>query len=235
MLAEAQEIPPRPYLREEVYLRLKQYVIEVAAATATESPLREADLSRILGVSRTPIREALNRLHQEGLVEVIPRRGVRVRPSSLEEYLCWLEIREVIDGLAARLAAQHIKPGTIAEMRALFVGYTEESLKDPQKCIAFLQANATFHRMIIEASQNPLLMRLAGRHDYLGRLHQQATNASGRLSKSIGEHSELIDALESHDGEKAERLARDHTQSLRKAVSGDPQGMAGSPRPATAP
>lgn len=218
MTTDTQEIPPRPYLREEVYLRLKQYVIEVAATTPTEAPLREADLSRILGVSRTPIREALNRLHQEGLVEVVPRRGVRVRPSSHEEYLCWLEIREVIDALAARLAAQRIEPDTIKEMRELFTGFSEETLRDPDNCIAFLSANASFHRMVIEASQNALLMRLAGRHDYMGRLHQQATNAEGRLSKSIGEHGELIDALERHDAERAELLAREHAQSLRKAV-----------------
>lgn len=222
MQADTQEIPPRPYLREEVYLRLKQYVIEVAAGTATEAPLREADLSRILGVSRTPIREALSRLHQEGLVEVIPRRGVRVRPSSLEEYLCWLEIREVIDALAARLAAQRIDTEMIAEMRGLFAGYSEESLRDPQNCIAFLNANATFHRMIIEASENALLMRLAGRHDYLGRIHQQSTNAGGRLSKSIVEHGELIDALEKHDADRAERLARAHAQSLLQAVRAHP-------------
>jgi len=103
-------------------------------------------------------------------------------------------------------------------MRALFDGYSEDSLRDPQNCIAFLNANATFHRMIIEASQNALLMRLAGRHDYLGRIHQQATNAQGRLSKSIGEHGELIDALERHDAKKAEQLARAHAQSLRMAV-----------------
>ena len=218
MTIATQEIPPRPYLREEVYQRLKQYVIEVAAGAATEAPLREADLSRILGVSRTPIREALGRLHQEGLVEVVPRRGVRVRPSSLEEYLCWLEIREVIDGLAARLASQRIEPRTIDEMRALFAGYSERTLEDPENCVAFLNANATFHRMVIEASQNALLMRLAGRHDYLGRLHQQATNVHGRLSKSIVEHYQLIDALARHDGDTSERLAREHAQSLREAV-----------------
>lgn len=210
------EIPPRPYLREEVYLRLKAYVSDVAAVTAGEIMLREADLSRILGVSRTPIREALNRLHQEGLLEVIPRRGARVRQSTTEEYECWLEIREVIDALAARLAATRIDAATIARMRALFSGFDEETLKDRETCVQFLNANATFHLMIVEASQNALLQRLASRHDYMGRVHRQATDATGRLSKSVLEHTELIDALEQHDSETAERIARAHAQSLRR-------------------
>ena len=72
------------------------------------------------------MREALNRLHQEGLVAVVPRRGVHVLPTSLEEYLSWLEIREVIEGMAARKAATRIAPQEVDYLRSLFARRTAE-------------------------------------------------------------------------------------------------------------
>ena len=87
--------------------------------------------------------------------------------------------------------------------------------KDHANTIRFLSANATFHNMIITESQNPLLSRLAGRHNYLGSVHRQATASTGQLWAAIVEHQELIDALAQHDSEKAEHLARQHVKTLR--------------------
>ena len=211
-------IPERPYLREEVYLRLKRYVADVAANSSAEVPLREADLTRILGVSRTPIREALNRLHQEGLVAVLPRRGFRIKPSSTEEYLSWLEIRETLDGIAARSAAQRISPKSIAELRALFKPFTKKKLQSSTHLPSFSDANAQFHGRICEESGNSVLIRLYSTYHFVDAARRQVVNRPGLLLRSSEEHHAIIDALEVRDSDLAERLAREHVRSLRESV-----------------
>ena len=98
-------IAARPYLRDEVYAALKLLLSARAVGIDVPVRVREEELAAELGVSRTPVREAMRRLEQEGLVSFQPRRGARLMPTSLPEYLEWLSIREVLEGLAAREVA----------------------------------------------------------------------------------------------------------------------------------
>jgi DNA-binding GntR family transcriptional regulator len=211
-------IPERPYLREEVYTRLKEYVADVAANSADEIPIREADLTRVLGVSRTPVREALNRLHQEGLVVVLPRRGVRILPTRLTEYLAWLEVRETIDGIAAREAAQLVSEEALAGMRQLFKAFRNADLEDPAARPAFLEANARFHTAIVDESRNPVLARIYANYHYVESARRQIVHRPGLLSQALREHDEIIEALVARDSKRAERLARAHVKSVRESV-----------------
>jgi DNA-binding GntR family transcriptional regulator len=211
-------LPPRPYLRDEVYRRLREYVARFADDSGSPVALREADLARALGVSRTPVREALNRLHQEGIVQVQPRRGAKVLPSSTDDYLCWLEIREVLEGAAARRAAERMTPEVVAELRALFAPFTKARANPEADPLAFFEANARFHSRIIEVSDTPLLQRLGSAYDYMGSGRQRAKTRMGRIAQAVREHLEIIDALERRDAEKAEKLSRQHVRGLREAV-----------------
>lgn len=212
-------LPPRPYLRDEVYRRLREYVAELADSNGAPVALREADLARSLGVSRTPVREALNRLHQEGIVQIEPRHGAKVLPTSMDEYLCWLEIREVLEGAAARRAAERITPEAVAELRALFAPFTGRKANPETDPLAFFEANAKFHSRIIEISDTPLLERLGSAYDYMGSGRQRAKMRLGRIAQAVKEHEEILDALERRDAEKAEKLARLHVRGLREAVT----------------
>lgn len=225
-------IPERPYLREEVYTRLKEYVADVAANSSGEIPIREADLTRILGVSRTPVREALNRLHQEGLVVVLPRRGVRILPSTLTEYLAWLEIRETIDGIAAREAARLVSGEDLAGMRRLFEPFGDTDLEDPANRPRFLEANARFHLAIVHASRNPVLARIYANYHYVESARRQIVHRPGLLAQALREHYEIIEALAKRNSKQAERLARAHVKSVRESVLKSLPGDA--PRPTAA-
>lgn len=208
-------IAPRPYLREEVYNVLRKHVTELATSSSTMVSLREIDLARTFGVSRTPVREALNRLSQEGLVEMVPRRGAYVLPASLDEYLCWLEIREVIEGLSARRAASLLTPEGIAKLRAIFDGRSADDFSST----GFAEANVTFHAMLIEAGGSPLLIRLSRTYNHFAGARLRITSRLGRIEQSIQEHKEIVDALEQRDGAKAEELARRHVRMIREAAA----------------
>lgn len=213
------EIPQRPYLREEVYQFLRRHVMELTSNNDTSISLREADLARRLGVSRTPVREALTRLHQEGIVSVQPRHGVTTLPPSLDEYLCWLEIRELMEGLAARRAAQLITADGIARMRSLFDQFDgDQPEKVALTAAAYAEANARFHLMLVEEGRNPFLLRLSTSYDYISAARRRFTGRLDRVPPSMHDHSAIIDALERRDSKAAERLARQHVRQVREAV-----------------
>jgi DNA-binding GntR family transcriptional regulator len=217
--ADAALIPPRPYLREDVYQWLRKHVAELASRNTEPVSLREADLARRLGVSRTPVREALNRLQQEGVLEVEPRRGAKVYPPNDDEYLCWLEIREVMEGLAARRAAERASKEAIAELKRLCDVFEADPEKDPAR---YFEANARFHNLILEQSGAAILSRLGRAYDYFASGRHRATQHLGRLQHSLDEHRELVDAIERGDAAKAERLAREHVRNLRDALQKTP-------------
>lgn len=218
MASDVTSLPPRPYLREEVYKRLREHVAELASSNTQQISLREADLARQLGVSRTPVREALNRLQQEGIIQVLPRRGAKVLPTTTDEYVCWLEIREVLEAVATRRAAERISKKSVRELRALFDRFDAPGIDPEAEAPAFFEANAKFHSRIIEESGAPFLQRLGRAYDYMGSGRQRSSMRLGRLAKAVEEHRLIIDALERHDAPEAERLARDHVRLLRLAV-----------------
>jgi DNA-binding GntR family transcriptional regulator len=214
-------IPPRPYLREDVYQWLRKHVSEIASRNSEPVSLREADLARRLGVSRTPV------LQQEGVLEVEPRRGAKVYPPNEDEYLCWLEIREVMEGTAARRAAERATKESIAELKQLCeVFESSDPETSPEK---YFEANARFHNLILEQSGAAVLVRLGRAYDYFASGRHRATQHLGRLKHSLDEHRELVRAIERRDGALAERIAREHVRNLRDALQA-PKKAAAKPK-----
>jgi DNA-binding GntR family transcriptional regulator len=117
--------------------------------------LVEADLTEILGVSRVTVRGALVRLEQEGLVEIRPNRGARVRSFTVEEAIRVLQVREVVEGLAAALAAEKIRPAQLAELGAI-VTKMASAIRDGDPLL-YSALNGQFHRVIVEAADHDVV------------------------------------------------------------------------------
>jgi len=179
--------------------------------------LRQTELAERLGISRTPIREALTRLGHEGLIELLPRGGVRVLLLNADEALELYDLREVLDGLAARLAAGRADEATLRRLeRALerMAGCVERH--DPNH---WFRAHVTFHEEIVRAAGN----RPLGRMSSVVRLsirqfHPLLLKTERRLEDAHAEHRGIFEAIVARDGEAAERRARAHIASAKEIV-----------------
>ncbi|MFG1377702.1 GntR family transcriptional regulator [Xanthobacter autotrophicus] len=189
--------------------------------SATEFRLDERQLSETLGVSRTPIREAMTVLEQEGFVRSVPRRGIFVVRKTKREILDLIVVWAALEGMAARLAATSASDDEIAGLRRLF---NEFEAMPPAGPIAgpmheYSQANIAFHQAVIRMGGCRLIVDMTGNLF----LHMRAIRAvsvrqENRFEISMREHMAIIDALEQRDPDLAERLVREHTMGLAAHV-----------------
>jgi DNA-binding GntR family transcriptional regulator len=204
-----------PNLRERVYEILKRSIIFQEISPGDK--IDEESLARTLGVSRTPIRESLCRLENEGIVKIIPRRGAFVVKHSKESIIEILLVREVLEGFAARLAVDHMDERTIEEMKALFRGFSESNIRDRSK--DYVQADLEFHARIVKKSKNNLLINLMNiLNDHVQMLRLRTVALKGRPERSLSEHVRIIEALERRNSPLAESLMRRHIRNIRKSV-----------------
>jgi len=181
-----------------------------------EIRLDERRLSQDLGMSRTPVREALSVLEQEGFVRSVPRRGLIVVRKSKREVVEMITVWAAIESMAARLAAPRATAAEFAELHALVDVFQE----DPSEQISeYSRANMAFHKAIIGMGGVELMGSLA---DNLF-IHMRAVRAvtmtqDNRAQRSIVDHRAIIAALEQRDAELAERLVREHTMGLAAHV-----------------
>jgi DNA-binding GntR family transcriptional regulator len=185
----------------------------------------------MLGVSRTPVREALSKLEVDGLVDLLPTGGVVVR--NIEDELVEIYgLRQRVEGYAAHLAAQRITADELAALEdvcsAALAAVDRKGLKERA------ELNNTFHRRLTEASHSPRLIRLTDsyREYFLNarflRLYDRAAAV-----KQHRQHSEILEAVRQHRGDRAERLVAEHFQSavaVIRAASGT-GGPGGPPDP----
>lgn len=175
--------------------------------------IREEEVARSLGVSRTPVREALSRLQAGGLLEMASGGLVvttLTRPQVIELYA----MREILEGSAARFAAQHAAPSEIATLHHL-ARIFERSGDDPAK---LAHVNDELHNAIYDAAHNRYLMRTLNElHDALALLPDTTFASEGRREAAIVEHARIIDAIEKRDADEAERAAREHIRKAQEA------------------
>jgi DNA-binding GntR family transcriptional regulator len=179
--------------------------------------LRQTDLADQLAISRTPIREALVRLQQEGLVDLLPGGGVRVKLLDLDEAVELYDLREVLDGLAARLAAARADAATFTRL--------EQALARQARCVEredagpWFPAHVAFHEELVRAAGNRHLTRLSSivrlsiRH-----FHPLLLRTERRLEQAWREHRAIYEAILTRDAGEAERLARQHIVSAKEIV-----------------
>ncbi|MBO8141302.1 MAG: GntR family transcriptional regulator [Firmicutes bacterium] len=171
--------------------------------------LSEERIGRQLQVSRTPVREALKRLHAEGLVEITPHRGAVVRDPSGEDLAELCAVREVLEGLSGRLAAKAISS---VELYTL-----EQLIEEMDRTIAggnldeLIELNFEFHHTIWVASRNRyLVQQLRQLRQFIFRLQDSSLKYSARTKEAQEEHRALFQAIQAGDPDEAERLAREH-------------------------
>ena len=170
--------------------------------------LHQAELAKQLGVSRTPLREALQRLSAEGLVRLDPHRGAVVARPTIAEVDEIYELQIMLESAAARAAAANNTPGGLARVEEALMHHYK-SPDDP----AWVESNITFHTSIYELANRPLLLEIIGMLRNRAALYVNllARSANGR-ARADREHKQMYAALKRGDADKLERLVRQHLQ-----------------------
>jgi DNA-binding GntR family transcriptional regulator len=180
--------------------------------------LDEKQLAGDLGVSRTPIREALARLRQEGLVEIVPRRGAHVARKGKAEIIETITVWAALESMAARLGTERASDAEISGLRRLFEDFPQgQDLH--YRLDEYAVVNLRFHQAVIDISQSPLLARMAGELlVHVRAIRGRTIHDDDRVNRSIIDHMHIIEALEARDADLAERLVRDHALGLAEHV-----------------
>jgi DNA-binding GntR family transcriptional regulator len=176
--------------------------------------VREDEVSRMLGISRTPVRQALHKLQTRGLLRQAPGRGLLVAELDRQQVVELYAMRELLEGAAARLAAQHAGPSDIIAMRRVL----QEFRKAAPDARSLSRINRLFHATIHEAAHNRYLSQsLDDFSDTLALLRGTTFTVKGRWKDELAENNELVDAIERRDAEAAEAAARQNMRSALEA------------------
>lgn len=211
-------IPLSP-VREPVSLEKLAYDSIKAAILSfqlmPEENLVETDLARQLGISKTPVRDALSRLEQEGFVEKIPYKGYTVTGISQQAVIEIFEIRATLEGLSARQATPNFTDQDLEIARDLVFRHNEAARQGDTQTASEL--NKQFHALILSKAKNSWLRQILGNlEDHLSRYRLLSNFQAGRLEKSAEEHDAILRAIVSRQPDKAEQAVRSHLLSVAK-------------------
>jgi len=201
-----------PPLRDQVYDQLERLIIQGALAPGQR--LTEGELAERLGVSRNPVREALNGLSRAGWIELRPRQGAYVRRQTALEGDEFFHVRRMLEIESARLAAARATPEAVAALRELLTeGWTALETKDQE---ALLSANSRFHAAVVELTGNGVLGEMLQLLDKRLRWYFKPVVIT-RGPDSWQEHTDLVEAIAVNDPELAAEKMRVHTEGTRLA------------------
>ena len=205
-------------LKDQVYDALKETIAGMNIYEGTGEPrLDERQLSEDLGVSRTPVREALARLEQEGLVRIVPRRGVFVARKTKTEILEMITAWAALESMAARLITEQASDEEIASLRTLFATMEDDTAQ--ANIDEYSAMNIRFHQAIIGLSKSQLLETMTeALFIHMRSIRARTIGENNRVQRSIIDHMNIIKALEERDADLAERLSREHTLGLAAHV-----------------
>lgn len=205
-------------LAERVFAQVQDAIVK--GEIAPGSKLGEVELAERYGVSRGPLREALRRLEERGLLIKVPHVGTRVASLSLAELLEIYQVREALEGMAGRLAARNMSDDEISALRSLLHQHEQQSELQEGRAYFQQEGDLDFHYRIIHGSKNATLIRLlCGDLYYLARMYRyQFSAAEGRPQKAFDEHRMIVDALEARDAEMVELLMRRHIAGAKRNV-----------------
>jgi DNA-binding GntR family transcriptional regulator len=205
-------------LREQAYVALKQAIMDADIyAHREETRLDERQLSEALGVSRTPIREAMSLLEQEGFLRTAPRRGVFIVRKTKRQIIEMIEMWAALESMAARLATLNANDTEIGALRHMFDEFLNSA---PSEHIdEYSDANIAFHQAIIRLSGSHLMGKtIENLFIHVRAIRRMTISQRDRAARSIVDHMQIIEALERRDTELAERLVREHSLNLAAHV-----------------
>lgn len=205
-------------LKDHIYDVLKDGItsMNIYAADANLK-LEERKMAEQLGASRTPIREALARLEQEGFVEIQPRKGIFIKRKSLEEVLEMVTVWAALESMAARLATSEASDDEISSLRRMVADYSKKEAVEHMD--EYSEANIRFHRRILEISKCSMLLSIAdGLFLHMRAIRARAMAEADRASLSVDDHMHIIEAIEQRDADLASKLVRNHTLQLHAHI-----------------
>ncbi len=203
-------------LDHKVYKTLKSMILEQKLVPGAK--IYQDKLAQELGISRTPLVGALKKLEQEKLITAIPRRGFFIKRFSKKEMVHIFELREVLEGLAARRASLNITNDQIQKLNNFFKGLKISD--DPKDIKTYAKEDRRFHHFLMELGGNDLLSSILGTYSiitfsYLGGFQEGLVRSP---KETIHEHLALIDAISRRDPIEAEELARLHLKKSREKL-----------------
>lgn len=218
------EIQSHRPLRELVYEELRNLILSGEIKPGTR--MMEIELADSMGVSRTPIREAIRKLEKEGLVTIEPRKGAYVSTISMNDIVNILQIRGTLEGLAAMLAATRIKEIELMKLKEASQAFDraveEGNTKD------MISNDTLFHHIIVEASGNDLLIKMVtDLQEIVLRFRYLYYKDFKRAEKMPPEHANILRAIETGSGETARSAAEFHINSLRDMIIMDSNELFG--------
>ncbi|MEA4924787.1 MAG: GntR family transcriptional regulator [Syntrophomonadaceae bacterium] len=207
----------------ESYRPLRELVLDAirsAIMNGTLQPrerLMEIQLAEELGVSRTPIREALRKLELEGFIVMVPRKGAYVSDLSFKDIADVFEIRAALEGLAAGLAAERITEDELERMERLLVEKQEAILQDDIDKL--VEVDTKFHELMYQSSRNVRLSTIISNlREQIQRFRLTSLSYPGRNKLSLEEHKKIVEAIQARDYQSARQLAQEHIENAENVL-----------------
>ena len=204
---------------DRAYTALKTVILALDVyGRPDEVRLDERQLAGDLGISRTPVREAMAQLEREGFVRSVPRRGIYVVRKTKAEVIELITAWAALESMAARLITQNAPDQEIAKLRAMFATFEDGRLH--AKLDVYSEVNIEFHQTIIRMSRNRILIDLAENlFAHMRMIRRKTIGERDRADRSISDHMNIIQAIEARDTVMAENLVRDHALGLAEHVA----------------
>ena len=206
-------------LKHQAYVALKNAIAAMDIyRSRSEIRLDERRLAQEFGVSRTPVREAMAQLEREGFVRSVPRRGVYVVRKTRQEVIELITAWAALESMAARLITREASDGDIAGLRHMFATFEDGQVR--AHLDEYSEINIEFHQAIVRMSGNTMLVDLAENlFTHMRMIRRKTIGEMDRADRSIRDHMQIIEALESRDTVRAEALVRDHALGLAEHVA----------------
>jgi len=210
------EVTDKYSLRGRVFNRIREDIL--AGKFKQNEELKETAIAGELGVSRTPVREALRQLELEGLVNIVPNKGAYVTGITAKDIKDIYSIRSLLEGLAARWATEFITMEQIEELEE--ITYLSEFHAQKKHYEQVLELDNKFHEIIYRASDSKQLHHmLSDFHHYVQRVRKITLSSDARVVKTNEEHKKIVEALKEKNPDKAEALANEHIMNTIKNIS----------------
>jgi DNA-binding GntR family transcriptional regulator len=205
-------------LKDQAYAALKSVIVSLDIYRShAEIRLDERKLAADLGISRTPVREAMAQLEREGFVRSVPRRGIFVVRKTKQEVIELIAAWAALESMAARLATEHASDEEIAGLRRMFATFEDGQIQ--AKLDEYSEVNIEFHQAIIRMSRNRVLINMAENlFTHMRMIRRQTIGEKDRADRSIRDHMHIIEALEQRETARAEELTRVHALGLAEHV-----------------
>lgn len=202
-------------LREVVFESLREAII--TGLLRPGERLMEVQVAEELGVSRTPVREAIRKLELEGLVVMLPRRGAYVAGISVKDIADVFEVRAALEALAASLAAERITDAELEDLERSLVEITK--ISDTQDIGTIVARDTSFHDIIYRASRNSWLIQIISNlQDQIQRFRMTTLSRPGRTKEAVEEHKKIVEAISDRNSELAAQLAREHIENAESSL-----------------